>query len=258
VVTVRCWTDDGAPADATTFGVLFNNSKVLPSTQYAAFWQGDGAFTGTAIPSATYVMNVAPRLTHPSRGHYLVEYLGAANNPFPLVTAWGTTPRVCNIVDWYTARSTISPHHAGRFVDVACFDFAGKPLDSGFSFLMSSLSPLGVDGPTGGRLYASGVSASPVTPAADNVNNRSGSVQATNSYRTINATAEEISVPGYPGAFDLLDTVDTLEAVGDDGARCYAENPPTRLNGSARLLAECFSPSGQQLAHAVHGGIWDH
>lgn len=260
VVKVRCWNDNWSPATQVAFGVLFDNSKVFPTTSfYEAFWQGTSNWVGQTTPPTTWLMNHTPRLTRTSQGHYTVEYLGAYINPFPLVTAWGTTPRVCNVVDWFNAASTISPHELGRYVRVACFDFAGVPLDSGFSFQMSNRSPLGVSATTGGRLLTGSATGVWTKPATDNVNTVSGVEQASNAFlntATAGLPVTQIDVPGYPGAFGALTGADTLESVGDDGARCYLENPPVRNNGSAHLWVQCTDPKGVWLAHRVHAGTW--
>ncbi|MEQ1699284.1 MAG: hypothetical protein ABMA25_04195 [Ilumatobacteraceae bacterium] len=259
IVKVRCWEDDGSPATQVSFGVLFNNSRTLPSTAYEAFWNGNGTFTGPITPPSTWVMNHTPRLTRTSVGHYTVEYLGTYTNPFPLVTGWGTTPRVCNVVDWSTGRSTISPHHAALFVRVACFTFTGFALDSGFSFLLSSRSPLGVDKTTGGRVLTT-TAASWTTPPTENVNTTSGVAQATNSFRTVlgaGGWSTEVSVPGYPGAPALFTAADTLESVGDDATRCFLEDPLLRQNGAAHLLVICIGTKGNSVPHRVHSGTWE-
>jgi hypothetical protein len=259
-VNVRCWADDGTPAVQVSFAVLFDNSLTMPSSLYEAFVLFNGSFTGYYVPTGSFVVNGAPRLTHTSAGHYTAEWLGAFVNPFPVVTAVATVPRVCNVVDWTTGRSTISPHEVGSFVRIACFDFAGNPADTAFSYMMSSRSPLGVDGTSGGRLYAPGYAPKPVTPAVDNVNTRAGSAVADNSYVTAPAgTASgytQLTVPGYPGADGALYGVDTLESVGDDGTRCSLESPPVRSNGNALLLALCVRPDGLSILHSVHGGTW--
>lgn len=258
VVKVRCWEDNGSPATQVAFGVLFNNSLTMPSTAYEAFWNGTGTFPGPITPPSTWVMNHTPRLTRTSVGHYTVEYLGTYANPFPLVTGWGTTPRVCNVVDWKTGTSTISPHHAALFVRIACFTFTGFALDSGFSFLLSSRSPLGVNTTTGGRVLTT-TAASWTTPPTENVNTTSGVPLATNSFRTTLAFGEyatEVTVPGYPGAFMQFTAADTLESVGDDATRCFLEDPLVRQNGAAHLLVLCSNPKGDSVAHRVHTGTW--
>jgi hypothetical protein len=258
VVRVRCWNDAGLPATQVAFGVLFNNSQVMPSTPYEAFWSGTGVSATPSIPPATWVVNHFPQLTRTGTGHYTVEYLGTPANPFPLVTAWGTTPRVCNVVDWYTGVSTVTPHHAALFIRVACFTFTGAPLDSAFSFSLSSRSPLGVDGTTGGRLLT-GLNGGWTTPSTENVNTRSGAVQAANTYRvsgSVGQWATEIVVPGYPGAFAQFTAADTLESYGDDATRCYLEDPLVRTGGAARLLVLCFDPKGNSVGHRVHAGTW--
>lgn len=258
VVKVRCWNASGAAATQVAFGVLFNNSLTMPSTAYEAFWNGTGTFTGAITPPSTWVMNHTPRLTRTSVGHYTVEYLGSYTNPFPLVTGWGTTPRVCNVVDWFTGASTISPHHAALFVRVACFTFTGAALDSGFSFQLSSRSPLGVNGTTGGRVLTT-ITGLWTTPTTENVNTTSGVAQATNSFRTTfngSQIATEVSLPGYPGPFAQFTAADTLESVGDDATRCFLEDPLTRSGGAAQLLVLCVNPKGATVAHRVHTGTW--
>lgn len=258
VVKVRCWNDNGSPATQVAFGVLFNNSLTMPATAYEAFWNGNGTFTGAINPPATWVMNHTPRLTRTSVGHYTVEYLGTYTNPFPLVTGWGTTPRVCNVVDWKTGTSTISPHHAALFVRVACFTFTGFALDSGFSFLLSNRSPLGVNATTGGRVLTTTASTW-TTPPTENVNTRTGVPLATNSFRTVlgvGGWSTEVTVPGYPGAIAGFTAADTLESVGDDATRCFLEDPLLQQNGAAHLLVICINPKGDTVAHRVHTGTW--
>jgi hypothetical protein len=259
-VRIGCWADDGSPATDFAVGILFDNATTFPNDgAYAAFWQGSGNWAGAIAPNPIYQMHLTPRLTRTSPGHYTVEYLAFSTSPFPLATAWSTVPRVCNIVDWVTGRSTISPHELGQFFHVACFDFAGKPADTGFSFLVTDRSPLGLQGTVGGRLVTTAAPIGAlVTPSTGNVNTTSGVSQATNSFRNVTGpgpASTRIDVPGYPGPFGFLTGADTLESLGDDGARCFLENAPVQTGGLAELLAFC-KLGGSWVIHALHAGTW--
>ena len=260
VVNVRCWNDNWTPSAEVTFGVQFNNSKVLPASQYEAFTLASGSFTGSLTPPASAVINHAPLVTHTSVGHYTVEYQQAAANPFPLATALSSTPKVCNIVDWSVGRSTLLPGITARFVRVACFDFAGVAKDTGFTFLMASESPLGAVGPAGGKVLTTKAMNVWTTPATDNLNTTGGTPKANNSFLSTfayNTYTTDIAVPGFPGGFGLLFGADTLESVGDDGTRCSLEDPPVQRDGSAHLLVFCTDPKGVTISHVVHGGTWN-
>lgn len=154
--------------------------------------------------------------------------------------------------------SARSRHTTQRCSSGSRFTFTGAPLDSAFSFSLSSRSPLGVDGTTGGRLLT-GLNGGWTTPSTENVNTRSGAVQAANTYRasgSVGQWATEIVVPGYPGAFAQFTAADTLESYG-------ATTPPVATRGINCGWATrwrvldcwcCADPKGNSAGHRVHAG----
>jgi len=232
---VYCYDANGNAANS--YFTLLYQSRSAPlgaSGRGIAFLWANGLSTASYTPDTRYNYNstgVSNTITRSSTGVYTVNIPGLSYEADVQVTAYGSAPARCKVIDWGTSGSGVD-------VNVACFNSSGNPADEYFNLaytareapaLTAGTDTLGAYAWTNEPTNTSGYKPYPVYQY--------------NAMRTGPLTSVEISTGAYevqiPGSYSVSSDNVLVTAYGSNSDYCNVGSW-----GSDVMYIYCYSQGG--------------